>query len=1245
MPGTNSIHPFSAPMFNKHRSFRNVLFGAGFLLGSAVYGQTSVNIEGNVKNSPHGVFPLTEVVAQDAGSGEVYQSVFTDVSGDYSLEFIITGLGESFMNSNVVRPNPFGRETVIVYNAVSSGVRDFSVSNVLGQEVFSSSFVVDQGGVASINVRGLGEPGLYFAVISGGSGKDVFKLVQTESDASRVVDFSVSSGFSLKQGFSNDIKLSFLSDTHYVKDTLLSQQNHFGVDVTLLQVPEQVNSLYSINLLNDVMQQPVVGSVSVRDFDSGELLFSGSSNVSGNFSRSFPVNKWSWPGLDPIYSVSALETSVSAAHHDFLQRVDDYAEVMSLSSVLSQVWYNSNASLSVNLTSLPLGYGPSGVFLDVLHNGSSVVSGSTSNGSASFNFGYDFVQNGSQVMNFINGVHVTSLDVSASHALHEPRVFSKAFSSSMVVNETLNQIPEQGTTEITTNVTSVPFNYGPTGAVVLAQNPGNGSTLYQGSTVDGVHVGSFDFLFWEYGDLYQSTVDDVALNVSSTNHNPFNSVVPNVDQTVNAVLEQLPEQWTTTINTYVENNMFNHPLQGASVVYVNPSTGGALTQGTTNASGNFNGSFSHEVWVNATNPEQVIYAIPQVRIDASATQHASGTQTVANQNQNVNMVLVQQPTQMTTTITTTVQNDVFGYMMPGANVSYLNPSNGSVLTQGTTNASGVFNNPFTHNVWIHPADPGQVIYAVPEVQVNVSATQHASGTQTVTNEDQTLELILQQIPQNLNANVSGQVTNPNNQPINQVLVTALDPDNAMMNNTNTNTQGNYSFTLNYEAWNNPVNPEQSFTVPSHFLLNFEKTGYTMHTTEPKNFAPNIVHNQTLTPEAQTYTFSIHPYTATNKQVSEVTTQPFTFHVRTTSDNQVHSFTQSGNNPVQFTITGSYNPEEIVKFWHNNPEGKFDQTLVLEHPNQDWTAPNIAQTNIVRNWFPGMPMDTLTTTLGNLSNPSYANLIEAYFPEQNLLSTTPNIYLPFSGDTIMTMFADRTGYNTVKNWKYEPVPHVDRVIFLFRRIAGDPWNNSDPITPAQLQVINTVAQGIDQHLVSASGRVRMPVIYNYVNSQADAQEFTDRGWDYTTRSWYEIGQPLNGVFLDPQNYRIKASSANFPPNSVQGDIYEEHHEALFAFGNGPNNMPSKYYTSFNALPNDIGKTMIYMASMLDPFTPVLVWNQKSASFEPDTTDLRKKYNDSTKNISNDYFIESEDLESKCYIWSVEDNNDLIYEYKE
>jgi len=745
-------------------------------------------------------------------------------------------------------------------------------------------------------------------------------------------------------------------------------------------------------------------------------------------------------------------------------------------------------------------------------------------------------------------------------------------------------------------------------------------------------------------------LDSLTFEFTSTGHDLY--IVkekPESSMVVDYVLQQYSETGIITKNTLTNDLIFEEGIPDVFVQYMDQDST-LLTEGNTNNQGLFEGSFSREYWVNWENNEDTIFNISPIKIKTNHSNYMDQEMNAFNDETTVLMSLEQITQNKNTSITTTTQNDIFEYMIQNANVSYINPNNNLILTQGVTNAQGIFNGSFVHEFYINPAN-NDTLFLMPNVQIDVNAPYHDSISNIVPNQDQTINYVLMQIPENKSANVSGNVINTSNQPLNNVLVSALNPDVVTINTTNTNISGDYNFMLNYVLWENYSNPGTGFTEPEFFKLKFEKPMYQTFVTNNKNFLPSVVHNQVLSLENQTYVFKIHPFTATNEQVSNVTNQPFAFHLKTVSDNVTHTFFQSGNNPVDFTITGSYFPNEVVKLWHNNPEAKFDQTLVLEHPNQVWTVPNIAQNSPVRNWFPGMPMDTLTTTLSNLTNPSYANIMEAYFPEQNLHSTIPNIYLPFSGDTIMTMWANRgaTPSNTVKNWKYDSVPHVDRVIFTYRVITGDPWNNSNPITPAQLQAINTVAQGIDQHLVSASSRVRMPVIYNYVNNQADAQEFIDRGWDYVTQSYYQLGTPTNGVLLDPQNYRIKYSNASFPPNSVQGDIYEEHHEALFAFGNGPNNMPSKQYTAMaingDVVPNPVGQTMIYMASMLDPFTPVLVWNQKSASFEPDTTDLRKKYNVSTTNISNDYFIDAKNLENKYYIWNIEDNNNIIYEYKE
>ena len=185
-------------------------------------------------------------------------------------------------------------------------------------------------------------------------------------------------------------------------------------------------------------------------------------------------------------------------------------------------------------------------------------------------------------------------------------------------------------------------------------------------------------------------------------------------------------------------------------------------------------------------------------------------------------------------------------------------------------------------------------------------------------------------------------------------------------------------------------------------------------------------------------------------------------------------------------------------------------------------------------------------------------------------------------------------HVIKNWKGSHVPYVERMIFDFVRDPADPWNNTNKISQAKLDEMVNIAQGIDQNAVSATGRIRMPVVYTIVSAQEDpaVQSAIARGWDYTSRSWREVGQPGNTINLDPATRRIRYGSARYSPTAIRSDIHEEETEKTLGSTNGPGNVASKTYTYSltNLQLNKLGQTMVSVSTSANTNTEILPPNK-------------------------------------------------------
>ena len=196
---------------------------------------------------------------------------------------------------------------------------------------------------------------------------------------------------------------------------------------------------------------------------------------------------------------------------------------------------------------------------------------------------------------------------------------------------------------------------------------------------------------------------------------------------------------------------------------------------------------------------------------------------------------------------------------------------------------------------------------------------------------------------------------------------------------------------------------------------------------------------------------------------------------------------------------------------------------------------------------------------------------------------------FNGSTVVGMF-NRGGYQTY-NWAGEGVPHVDRLIFDYLVDSNDPWNNENPIPEDKYQEMLTIAQGIDENTVSASGRERRPVVYHRVSSQDDQiiQDAIDRNWEYTSMTWREQTSPGNVVNTTSEG-RIIYGSSRYRLNAILADITEELFEETNGTGNAPNNTPSKVYIhAGNGELNKLGKTMTAVSATADQGTEFIYIN--------------------------------------------------------
>lgn len=661
--------------------------------------------------------------------------------------------------------------------------------------------------------------------------------------------------------------------------------------------------------------------------------------------------------------------------------------------------------------------------------------------------------------------------------------------------------------------------------------------------------------------------NSLILDYISEGHQPSDTTLNWASHTnVNKTLQVTPDTIITPYNIVVNNNQ--GLLVNNAQITVKPNQQATpILQGTTNPEGRFQGYIQQIQWKFQ---ENTIKAITQLSTTIAAEQHQTSTRTDQFAN----------PINLSETLT---YIPILQYTL-NLNLASTNPEKtplrfrGYILHQTDTLAAQNFTGTQGTLSFQHTEPNINITIGarnIPHFQPNKTTTTITP----TTNNNRTINTT----PTTYTYDITGEVRHQNNNPAQATITTKG-------RNTNTNQQGTYTLQdiiRNTDNNNAPLTYNTTITATGNFetqTKNMTVTGQnqTINFTVPN--PPPIIRQ-----------FRITPFTATNKTMPELTNTPFTLHIRTMSDNQVHSFTQQGNNPIEVTLQG-YNDAEQIKMWHNghyNATMNLSDLMIIEHNALDWRAPNIAQNRITREWTHQTTLDTLRTNIGQLTNPSYNNKLELYMPEY--WYETNNGTLNFNSHTVMTMLADRTGYrNVIKNWKGNHVPHIEIMIFDYILDPADPWNNTNKIPQHRLNEMIDISQGIDQYAISATGRIRAPVIYTIVSSREDpaVQAAIARNWDYTNTTWREGGgQPGNTVTLDPTTKRIIRSSSNYPPNSALIDITEELKEQRIAGGNAPNNIPSTNFTyDTNGRLNKLGGTMVAISKAINTGTEILPANR-------------------------------------------------------
>jgi hypothetical protein len=975
----------------------------------------------------------------------------------------------------------------------------------------------------------------------------------------------------------------------------------YTVSISLNAVLNQVKQSQTRNLTlyatNSPMNKEIIADVKVYNgSNESELLNQGQTNNAGVLSLPITRGFYAYAN-DTLPDFTNVKVKFDAETHQSLQQTTTYGSNMNLNAVLQQLKQTQTKNLEMYVTNNPMN---KEIISDVVvkdEQGNVLNQGVTNN-------------NGSLNLPLTRGFYAyandtlpdfTNVNITFNAEAHQSSQQNIPYNENMNLHEILQQIKQNQTKNLNVSVTNNPMNTVVKNADVKTYN--DDELLNQGVTNDaGVLSLPINRGFYAYANdtlpdftNIRVTYDKPAHVSKETLNVPYNNM--NLDE----VLEQIAYNDNGTLLVNLNSVPLNYAPNNVSLTIKNQEetlANDIMNNGTST----FNIPFVF--YVNDQDTMRIINGnnAETLKVLTNHSEHADAEYNVPFKKQmTLNENIAQTPIVGSTNISLVAENDFFGYLIQGANVTLKNASNQNILATGVTDVNGAYNGVVNYNYWTHEA---LYLSELENILLNVTKPYHQNYSVTFDNEEQNLNITLVQTPEQKNATITGYIKE-NTAPLNNASFVVKTGENVLQTLT-TNTEGKFQGTQAYQLFVNHSNPTEKVTIPSNVYGVAQKEGYVSHTTEPKSLE-DIVNFGDINIEQplQNFTFTIKPYTMDNAEMTSVLAEPFTLHIKNKTKNQEYTFTQTGNNPLQISIEGHGYDE--IKMWNDHLE--LTDYTIIEHPGQDWREDNVAQNRPIRQWTHGEPRDTLTSTLSVLSNPDYKETMEMYIPRHNFATTYGNI--TFTGDTLMTMLAGRVGPNRIVNWKADHVPHIDRMIWAYD------FGTGAPITQDKIDQMINIAQNVDQATVSASGRIRMPIQYHVVNSMEDdiVTQASARGWDYTNRSWREAGQVNNSISIDVENWRIQTGYATYPQIASPGQILEEEFEKTFGTGNAPNNTPSVAYIyavdgEGIATPSLVGKTMGAVSATSNPWTEVLpaeTYKTTPATNNANTKDTEIKYN--------------------------------------
>ncbi len=698
--------------------------------------------------------------------------------------------------------------------------------------------------------------------------------------------------------------------------------------------------------------------------------------------------------------------------------------------------------------------------------------------------------------------------------------------------------------------------------------------------------------------------NDVRISTQSLGNNPINALgkendnylrltftakhheekdtlfIPENYHEINKTLPQTIYEIESSANITTKNQE-DKALGNTSISLYNNDTNRLIKETNTDEQGQATINYEAPTVINQN--EETIPLIEELRLEGSKQNHEPTTKTTPyEQHKNITLTLEEIIQNINSTVTGTITNQN-GEPLNNAKATITKHPEADTLTTTTTNNQGQYH----------------AEYELPENQlpqqlkIHYEKTGHTPRDTTITYQQHlNINTTLKEITNKTTATINGILKNEQtNENIPGASITLRNKDTGeTLLSTNTNTAGEFNgeYQVNYH-----LEGQDTVYHVTTLELTLNKEKY-----EDKNIAKQFKLNkniqETMTHEGTQHGFKITPYTATGKNVLEKTGEPITLRIKTL-DGTIHEYTQSSDEKMNINLV-DYSEAGTILLWHDHDS--LADLIVMQHENQGWTEANPAQNRPTRFWAPGMPFDTLTTTLGTLTQPNIKNNLEIYIPEYYLeyydYQSQTNKHLTFNGEILTTMLAGRGNrQGIITNWKAPHVPHIDRMIWTYRVDPNNPWDNSNPIPENKIQEMLDIAMEIDKHAITPTGRNRKPVNYHLIHEEQDSivGEAQQRNWEYTSRSWRQIGPPGNGVRLD-SNYRILEGNARYAEGAGIFAVGEEEFEKTLASGDAPNNQSSGAYTfkpkDNIVTPNHVGRTMIAVSTTVDTGTQFLNW---------------------------------------------------------